>query len=62
MLGHVGFIDGDHSYGGLVPALAQLGDNIVLIGQAQCRGNRAHIGAAAAPAAAVNEAFYFQNV
>ena len=62
MLGHVGFVNGDHAYGGVVPALAQLGDDIVLVGQAQCRGNRAHVGATTAPAAAVNEAFYLQYV
>ena len=62
MLGHVGLVNGDHAHGGVVPALAQLGDDIVLVGQAQCRGNRAHIGATTAPAASVDEAFDFQNV
>ena len=38
MLGHVGLVNRDHAYGSVVPALAQLGDDIVLVGQAQCRG------------------------
>ena len=62
MFGHMGFIHGDHPHGDFVPTLAQLSGDAVLFGQAQCRGNRAHVGAAAAPTAAINKAFIFQNV